>query len=108
MNGVERAANQLIDEILASEYYKAYETQKERMKGKPELRDKINEFRERNFQLQNLEDSDELFDEVDKLEREYELFSSDPIVGLFLEAELNFCRMIQDINYKIVEAIEFE
>lgn len=31
-----------------------------------------------------------------------------PLVDEFLNAELDFCRMIQEINGKIVEAVNFE
>ena len=35
-------------------------------------------------------------------------FRKNPLVDAFLNAELDFCRMIQEINGKIVEAVNFE
>ena len=37
-----------------------------------------------------------------------EEFRKNPLVDAFLNAELDFCRMIQEINGKIVEAVNFE
>ena len=38
----------------------------------------------------------------------WEEFRKNPLVDAFLNAELDFCRMIQEINGKIVEAVNFE
>ena len=46
-------------------------------------------------------DSDALFDEIDRFEKEYEEFRKNPIVSDFLAAELAFCRMYQEITEKI-------
>ena len=40
--------------------------------------------------------------------RRLEEFRKNPLVDAFLNAELDFCRMIQEINGKIVEAVNFE
>ena len=51
---------------------------------------------------------EELFDRVDAFERDYREWKKDPRVTTFLDAELAFCRMIQDANMRIVEAMQFE
>ena len=50
----------------------------------------------------------ELFDRTDEFSRRLEEFRKNPLVDAFLNAELDFCRMIQEINGKIVEAVNFE
>lgn len=74
----------------------------------PELKRQIDEFRQRNFRLQNETDSDRLFDEIDRFEREYEEFRKNPVVSDFLEAELAFCRMFQEIQSTIGEAFAID
>ena len=54
------------------------------------------------------EPSEDLLDRVDAFEREYEEFRENPLVDDFLKAEVEFCRMIQEINTQIMEAVEFE
>ena len=45
---------------------------------------------------------------TDEFSRRLEEFRKNPLVDAFLNAELDFCRMIQEINGKIVEAVNFE
>ena len=68
----------------------------------------IDRFRQENFELQNSAQADELFDRTDEFSRRLEEFRKNPLVDEFLNAELDFCRMIQEINGKIVEAVNFE
>ena len=72
----------------------------------PDLKAKIDDYRVRNFELQMSEDN--ALDKIDQFEREYANFRENPLVSDFLAAELAFCRMIQDINTQIAEAMHFE
>lgn len=94
--------------IQQSDTYKEYFYQRERLKKQPELYDKVNEFRQRNFDIQNETDSEEMFDRMDEFEREYAKFRENPLVEGFLTAELAFCRMMQEINVLLTAEIDFE
>lgn len=72
------------------------------------MREKIDEYRVRNFELQNSVQTEDLLDKLDAFEREYEKFREDPLVEEFLDAELAFCRMMQEIDVKLAEAMDFE
>ncbi len=106
MSGIDREVNQLIEAILNSQEYNSYRAEMENLKGEPGLKERIDEFRRRNFELQNGGDCD--FAKLDQLEREYEDMLQQPRVAAFLDAELNFCRMIQDMNSYIATAVRFE
>lgn len=108
MSRVETALEELIAAVIASEEYREYDRQKQIMKEQPELKAQIDRFRQENFELQNSVQSDELFDRTDEFSRRLEEFRKNPLVDAFLKAELDFCRMIQEINGKIVEAVNFE
>lgn len=97
-----------VEAIKATETYQKYSVQLERIKGEPELFDKVNEYRWRNYELQNTSQVDQLFDRIDAFEKEYEKFRENPLVDDFLNAELAFCRMMQEINVYITEELEFE
>lgn len=100
--------DKLIQTILESEVYQNYRKQTEKVARMPELKNQINEYRTKRFELQRIEDEAMLFDRMEEFDRQYERFEEDPIVGAFLTAELDFCRAVQEINSAIIEALEFE
>lgn len=102
------AARQFADTIMTSNTYKEYLYQREKIKKQPELYEKVNEFRQRNFDLQNEADSEDIFDRMEAFEREYEKFRENPFVDSFLQAELAFCRMMQEVYVLLAEEIDFE
>lgn len=94
--------------LYESEICTEYCRQRELIKQYPELKAQIDEFRKRNFMLQNKADSATLFDEIDRFEKEFEEFRKNPLVSAYLEAELAFCRMYQDISSMINTAFAME
>ena len=102
------AAKQFADKIMTSGTYKEYLYQREKIKKQPELYEKVNEFRQRNFDLQNETDSEDIFDRMEAFDREYEQFREDPLVDGFLEAELAFCRLMQEVYALLAEEVDFE
>lgn len=50
----------------------------------------------------------DLFTETDRLEREFAPLRAEPYVNEYLAAELAVCRMVQHINYRLMEEIEFD
>lgn len=105
---VQEALEQLAQAVKESEVYREYRRQSERVDNAGDMREKIDEYRVRNFELQNSVQTEDLLDKMDDFEREYEKFREDPLVEEFLDAELAFCRMMQDIDVKLAEAMDFE
>ena len=105
---MKEAIKEFADKIMASDTYKEYLYQREKIKKQPELYDKVNEFRQRNFELQNETDGEDLFDRMDAFEKEYEKFRKNPLVDDFLRAELSFCRLMQEVDLLLAQAIDFE
>ena len=106
MSNIDDAMNQLIVTIKDSDTYREYLTQLEKVKQQPELKKQIDDYRTRNYELQT--GKDVAFEKMEQFEREYEAFCENPYVADFLAAELDFCRMMQDINIRITEAMDFE
>lgn len=106
MNSLDRATDYFIEAILASEIYRNYRIELEKVRRVPELKEQIDEFRKRNFELQLNMDTD--FEKLDRFEKEYENFREDPMVADFLAAELDLCRMMQRINLRITAELKFE
>ena len=108
MSRVEAALAELVAAIIDSPEYREYSKQKERMHQYPELKAKLDIYRQEKFELQSQASSDELFDRTEELAVKSEDLRKNPMVGLFLDAELDFCRLIQQVNNVIVEAVDFE
>lgn len=107
-NQVEAAATKFVKSIKESDIYSTYYYQLERLKRNPELYKEVNEFRQRNYEIQNTSQVDELFDKMDAFEKEYEKFRENPIVDDFLRAELAFCRLMQEVNTYITGELDFQ
>ncbi|MCM1056269.1 MAG: YlbF family regulator [Firmicutes bacterium] len=96
----------LIEAILECEEYLAYREELGKVLQQPGLKEKIDEYRKRNYELQSLMDID--FEKLDRFEKEYENFRSDSAVSDFLEAELAFCKRMQAIENRITAELDFQ
>ena len=109
---LEQSAINAVDKFVASiketETYKKFSEQLQLIKQQPQLYEKVNEFRQRNFELQNSEQTDDLFEKIDAFEKEYEKFREEPLVDNFLRTELALCRMMQKVDAMITEKLDFE
>lgn len=103
---MERALDTYIQAILESPEYKKYAEILDKVKLYPDLKEQIDEFRTRNFEMQRSEDT--AFEKLEAFERQYGNFMDIPMVAEFLEAELAFCRMMQQNNNVIMNAVRFE
>lgn len=103
---MEQAIETFIDAIMDSEVYRTYREELAKVKAEPGLKEQIDEFRRRNYDIQTGQDIN--FDKLDRFEKEYENFREQPLVADFLAAELELCRTIQRINMRITERLDFE
>lgn len=94
--------------IKQTDIYREYDFQKNKLKKQPELFQKVNEYRQKNFDLQHGKEGEELCEKMEQFEREYESFRENPLVDDFLKEELAFCRMMQDINIRLTTELHFE
>ncbi len=105
---VVKAVDNLVEEIKKSNTYMEYDFQRDKLKKQPELFNRVQEYRQRNFDLQNGSQGEDLFEKMDAFEKEYEEFLEIPLVDDFLNAELAFCRMMQEVNLRITTELDFE
>lgn len=107
MNQVEERLDELVKALQDSREYKRYHEAREKLGAYPELEQAVHEFRRKNYEIQNSHDLD-IFAETDALERESSKIRKNPIVEEYLSSELALCRMVQNINWKLVEGLDFE
>lgn len=100
----------VLDNLSKTPEYVSYKESLAKLQQDPELYQKVNELREKNFQLTENEDivSDELLDLSDALTNEYEDVINTELVKEFIEAEAAFCRLMQDFNLSLTEGLEFD
>lgn len=105
---VEEAVSNLIKAIHNSSEYRRYQNTRAKVHTLPELEHKIHAFRKKNYETQNVVEEWNLYERVDELEREGIEIRKDPLVDEYLSAELGFCRLYQNINWTIVQNIDFD
>lgn len=108
MQALENALESLITEIKSTDIYKEYRKQLENVESNAGLMEQIDEYRRKRAELQNSDNQDDMFEAIDRFERENEKFRENALVNAFLDAELGLCRMMQNINLRITEEIDFE
>lgn len=105
---VEVAADKYIEAILSTSEYKEYALQRDKLLKQPDLYEKVKDFRIKNYMIQTRKEGDDLLNAMDDLQREFETVREIPLVEDFLSAELAFCRMMQELNNKVADALEFD
>ncbi len=107
MNQIEEKLEALVREVKESAVYQEYQRVRELVHQEPEKEKAVHEFRRRNFELHKRRDVD-LYTEMDRLEKEFAPLRAETYVNEYLAAELAVCRMVQHINYRLMEEIEFD
>lgn len=103
---LDQAVEALIVTIRESEAYNRYLTALAAVKRQAGLKERIDEFRKQNYVMQSA--GNMAFEQIERFDQEYSDFREDPLVADFLAAELALCRMIQQMNFNITEALNFE
>ncbi len=106
MTEVDEALERFAADIKNSEVYREYRKQLDLVKQDPALKARIDEFRQRNYEMQMSEGFD--FAKLAEFEKEFKGFRENPLVDNFLAAELAFCRMMQELEDNLIERLDFE
>ena len=69
-----------------------------------ELKKQVDEFRLRNYYLQ--ESEVDLYEAVDEVDREFQELQKIPVVNAYLDAELSVCKMIQRVLETISQEVQ--
>ncbi len=105
---IDAALEELVKAVIESTEYKRYQDICEKVRAYPQLEQQIHAYRKQVYDIQNFTESRDLYEQVDKLEREGVEFRRNPLVSEYLAAELAFCRLYQHINWSIIQNINFD
>ena len=106
MRNMEDAVTGFVEAIKDSEEYRDYARERDKVRQFPELKEEIDEYRRRNYEMQSSDDTG--FEHIEAFEKEYADLWEKPLAADFLAAELAFCRMMQEINLRVTESLDFE
>ena len=88
-SSIDIKTEELVQAILASEEYREYLECFAKIKEQPELYERVGDYRKRNFELQNMDVNDNMFDEVMRFQMENSAIRKNALVNQFLKAELS-------------------
>ena len=108
MSDVERLTGELCQAIRTSKEYADYKEAYRLLEQYPALLRETNELRRQNFELQNSEDSDGMFDRVEMFRKNYAELRKHQEVSDFLQAELCLARMVQSIGNAVTGCLDMD
>lgn len=105
---VKNSLENLVTAIKSSKEYQEYWEAKEEVEKDSEKMRNLNKYRTKIYDIQNGGGGDDLYYRIDRIEHESEQFRSDSLIDKFLAAELALCRMVQEINWTLIEELNFD
>lgn len=107
MRNIDELKNELRETVRNSEEYREYRRLEFIIMRNPDLKRQVDEFRKRNFEIQNSEDQIDFLEATEELNRQYADVRNQDTVNRFLQAEVCLCRLVQDLCFTITEAVDF-
>ena len=96
------------DALKNSREYLEYREAAEEVENHEVLKEKLSEYRLMNYNLQQEMDPGMVEQKTEELVRMYEELEKEPVAARFLDAEMTFCRMMQDITLAIYASLDIE
>ena len=104
---VRRRLEDLTNAIRTSEEYRTFEEAKRRLDTDSAKRKRTDQFRRRNFEFQNSEESMSAQAQVE-MYHEREALRREPLIDEYLKAELVMCRLLRQISLGIMETVDLD
>ena len=104
---IRRRLDELVKAIADSEEFRMFEEAKRRLDAEPEKRRKADDFRRRNFEFQNSEESMSAQAQV-AMYHERETLRRDSLIDEYLKAELVMCRLLRQVSLGIIESVDLD
>lgn len=102
---LEKKAEEIAEMLVNSDVYKTFVEAKNKLAEKQDILKKVNEYRRKNFEIQN-GTADNKAEQLRNLENEYKEILRNTEARNFLNAELILCRNIKKINEIIIDKID--
>ncbi|MDR2610970.1 MAG: YlbF family regulator [Clostridiales Family XIII bacterium] len=108
MVNVHDKARELAEALMQSEEYRSYIEMKERASGNEELSAAINDLHEKQFEMQKRQiNGEEIGPEyIGQMQNLSQILMRDPLAAEYLQAEIRFTLMVNDVYEIIGEAVK--
>ena len=97
MDKVTECLDALIEEMRESRAYQNYLWMEEKLEKDPDLKSRVDDYRIRNYRLQQSENVD-LYDAVDYLQRDHYALRHSEKAQASIEAALEVCKLVQKVQ----------
>ena len=104
---IQAALEQLVAAMKNSEEYIRFKRVEAKVAEFSGLQQRIDEFRKNWYALQS-SGAPDLFEQIDQVEENNMDFRENPYVQEFLASELALCRMFQQVNWTIMQNLDFD
>ena len=108
MQRIDQLKADIADTIKESAEYKEFKRLEAIVNMDPNLKRSIDEFRRRNYEIQNSGQVEDIFAAQEELNNQYKDIRSQYMVNRYLMAEICLCRMVQDICKSVVDSIDMD
>ena len=108
MKEIDAKVEAVIQAIKTSEAYTTYCSAFQRIQEYPDVERQVNEFRKKSYEIQKRKDTSGIYDDMIHLQDEYAALRRNPLVNEYLQADIDVCKLIQNINWKIIQSLDFQ
>ena len=108
MQKIDQLKSDIAHTIKESAEYKEYKRLEAVVNMDPNLKRSIDEFRRRNYEIQNLKEGTDVYTEMEQLEEEYHEIRKNPLISDYLQYELGLCHIMQRINLSLVGTVDLD
>lgn len=105
MDTIEKKVEELVEVLKESNEYQNFQDARKQVDLVPGLEEKIRKFCWENYELQSSDEAN-LYERIEEFEAQYAELRRNPVVEKYLEQELRMCRILQEINARIMDVIE--
>lgn len=105
MDTINEKVEELLSALRESEEYRSFQEAEREVQKVPGLAERIREFCWKNYELQN-SGIEDLYERLDEFSAQYREFRRNPVVEQYLEHELRMCRILQEINARIMGVVD--
>ncbi len=105
---IKECLDRLVEAVKECPQLERYNEARAELKKYPDKEKRVQEYRKKNYELQNAGDEIDLFSETDRLADSFFDVYQDPVMQDYLKAETALCKVVQMIDSAVIGCLDFE
>ena len=106
MDQVQKLTEELLAEMKECKEYLRYQDAKRALDKYPVLKEQVNSFLKQNYEISA--GSKNLFEDGERLRQKFAYLIEQPFAWEYLMAENAMCRVLRQVNWRLLEGLKFE